>query len=86
MTRKLLATGGVIAAFAFAQQAHANNVPLTFSGGGISGSGVLTFDPTQTDPISGGAAITGISGTFSDSNTVVPISSASITGLRRGRG
>ena len=83
MTRKLLATGGVIAAFAFAQQAHANNVPLTFSGGGISGSGVLTFDPTQADPISGGAAITG---TFSDSNTVVPISSASITGLRRGRG
>ena len=81
MTRKLLAAGAVVAALAFGQQAQAGQIGFTFGGGGISGSGTFTFDPTNPDAVSGGYPITGASGTFSDSNTVVPISDASITGV-----
>ncbi|MGH7210102.1 MAG: hypothetical protein ACREF1_01380, partial [Acetobacteraceae bacterium] len=81
MTTKLLAASALVAALAFGQQAHAGQIGFTFGGSGVSGSGVLTFDPTDPDAISGGFPITNISGTFSDSNTAVPILNASITGV-----
>ena len=81
MRTKYLAAGAMIAALGFGQQASANQIGFRFGGAGVSGSGVLTFDPTHPDAISGGDPITGISGTFSDANTVVPISNAAITGV-----
>jgi hypothetical protein len=80
MKIRILAALPLLAAFAFTQQAKADvKVDFSFSGDGVSASGVLTYDPTLIDPISGGAAITGISGIFSDSN--IGISDATITGL-----
>ncbi len=81
MTRRLLAAGAVVAALALGQQAHAGQIAFSFGGSGVSGSGVFTFDPTSPDAVSGGYPITGATGTFSDSNTAVPIVNASITGV-----
>ncbi len=80
MKIKGLVAGALIATVALATQGHAGTVPLKFSGAGLSGSGFLTFgpDPVLGDP-SGALAITGITGTFSDSN--VGISNATITGI-----
>jgi len=79
MTTKLLATAAVIAALALGQQASAGQIGFRFGGSGVSGSGVLTFDPTHPDAISGGDPITGISGTFSDAKH--GILNAAITGV-----
>ncbi|MGA9867493.1 MAG: hypothetical protein WBQ75_13775 [Acetobacteraceae bacterium] len=81
MTRTLLAAGAVVAALAFGQQAQADQIAFSFGGSGISSSGTFMFDPTDPDAVSGGLPITGMSGTFSDSNTAVPIVNASITGV-----
>ena len=59
------------------QMAMADSFTFAFSGGGISGSGVLTVSPTGTP---GTDTITGISGFFSDTNASANFSGA-ITGL-----
>ncbi len=59
------------------QTAKADSFTFAFSGGGISGSGVLTVSPTATP---GTDTITGISGFFSDTNASANFSGA-ITGL-----
>lgn len=56
--------------------ARADSYSFTISGTGISGSGVL--DVTNTGPLPGSYTVTGISGTFSDSNNGI---SGAITGL-----
>lgn len=51
-----------------------------FSGGTVSGSGILTYGPSSiTHDPSGAFAVTGITGTFSDSS--LGLSNLSITGL-----
>ncbi|MGH9354637.1 MAG: PEP-CTERM sorting domain-containing protein [Terriglobia bacterium] len=64
------------AAVGFASAAMADGINFSFSGGGISASGAFTA--SQTSP--GVDEITGISGTFSDSNVGI---SGAITGLHQ---
>lgn len=65
----------LLALIAFTPVAQADQFNFSFDGGGITTSGIFTTSPTSTP---GYDAITGISGTFSD--TTVGISGA-ITGL-----
>ncbi|HET7307218.1 MAG TPA: PEP-CTERM sorting domain-containing protein [Gammaproteobacteria bacterium] len=81
MKTGLLAVGAVLAALAFGPLAHAGTFHFQFSGAGVSGSGMLTITPdTNSGDPSSAFTITGISGTFSDSN--ISISNASITGVK----
>jgi hypothetical protein len=66
-------------AFAAARPAKADNFAFSFSGGGMSGSGVLTTANTAVPGVPGAQQITGITGTFSD--TVAGFSGA-ITGVQ----
>jgi PEP-CTERM motif len=78
---KLFAASAVIAALAFGQQAQATEtLPFFLSGAGISGSGSVSFKPDTIpgDP-AGANNITGLTGTFSDSN--VGVFDQAITGL-----
>lgn len=59
--------------------ARADSYNFSFSGGGLSGSGVIDVSNTPVPGLPGGYQITGISGTFSDSHA--GISNAAITGL-----
>lgn len=59
--------------------ARASQIGFSFSGGGMSGSGVITFSNAAVPGVAGAYQITGISGTFSD--TVAGFSGA-ITGLQ----
>ena len=75
-----LAAGFLVAALAIAKPALADvTVDFHFSGGGINTSGTLTYDPSMADAISGGFAVTGITGVFSDSN--IGITNDPISGL-----
>lgn len=81
MRNKLLATASLAVALAFGPQAQADMIiPFAVSGDGLSASGSFTItpDPTSGDP-AGGYAITGVSGTFSDSN--VGLSDVAMTGV-----
>ncbi|HXE09229.1 MAG TPA: PEP-CTERM sorting domain-containing protein [Acidobacteriaceae bacterium] len=70
----------VLGAFAVcAKSAKADNYSFTFSGGGMSGSGVLTTSNTPVPGVPGAQQVVGISGTFSDS---VKNISGAITGLQ----
>ncbi|MGH9437834.1 MAG: PEP-CTERM sorting domain-containing protein [Terriglobia bacterium] len=60
---------------AIAPFARSTEINFTFSGGGISGSGAFTVSPSST---AGVDDITGISGTFKDTNDGI---SGTITGL-----
>ena len=72
----------VLTALAIASLARAGTVTFSFSGGGITSSGTLTFvsAPDSTSGVStpGTYEITGITGTFTDSNDGI---SGAITGL-----
>lgn len=72
----------VLTVLAIASLASANTITFSFSGGGITSSGTLTFVPAAdgTSGVStpGTYKITGITGTFTDSNDGI---SGSITGL-----
>lgn len=80
MKSGILAAGAVVVALAAAPQAQAGVAGFVFSGAGLSGHGLLTVTPDTVvgDP-SGAYTITGISGSFSDSN--LGISNAAITPL-----
>jgi hypothetical protein len=69
-----------LAGMALVGQAHASTMPFTFSDGiGVSGSLVITFG-TATDALySNALEITGVSGSFSDSN--IGIDNATVTSL-----
>ena len=80
MRRGLIAATSLFAALALTGQARAAvTVPFHFFGGGINAWGTLTYDPSNADPISGGDAITAITGFFSDSN--IGLRDVAITGL-----
>ncbi len=59
--------------------AKADTFQLTFSGSGVSGSATVTYGTATDGKYSQALEVTGISGTFSDSN--VGITNATITGL-----
>ena len=59
--------------------AAADTFSFSYGGAGWSAAGTLTYDTSLLDPISGGATITGITGTFSDA--AEGLSDVSITGL-----
>ncbi len=72
----------VLAGMALGAQAHAATVPITFSGGGVSGSLVITFGPgTDSKYPTTGFEITDVSGTFSDTNNGLNIVNVSVTSL-----
>lgn len=80
MRNGLLAAAAAFGVLAFGPQVEAAVIPFTFSGAGITGSGNFTVGPDLVlgDPANA-LAITGISGTFSDSNA--GIVNANITGI-----
>ena len=65
---------------ALAPTARADSYNFDFSGGGLSASGVITVSNTPVPGVPGALQVTGISGTFSDSN--LGVSNAAITGLQ----
>ena len=75
MKLRLVAVLVLGAAVGFASAAMADEFSFSFSGGGITASGIFTVSQSST---AGVDEITGISGTFSDSNVGV---SGAITGL-----
>jgi hypothetical protein len=75
MKKEHLAVCALAAFVAFAPASMADQVSFSFNGGGISSSGSFTVAPTSTP---GYEAITGITGTFADTNDGV---SGAITGL-----
>ena len=71
----------VLAAAALAPAAKAGSVyTFSFDGGGLSASGVLELSSTAAPGVPGGYQITGISGTFSDTN--LGLLDAEITGVQ----
>jgi hypothetical protein len=75
--KNLLSVTALMAA-AFASQVHAGMVDLTFSGPGVSGSLQLTFGPATDSKFPEAFEITGISGTFTDTNNGLNIVNAPI--------
>ncbi|HET8995326.1 MAG TPA: PEP-CTERM sorting domain-containing protein [Acetobacteraceae bacterium] len=62
-------------------QANATVVSILFSGPGVSGSLAVTYGTATDATYSNAYEVTGISGTFSDSNNGLGISNAAVTGL-----
>lgn len=73
--KKSLSLSVVVTLIAFAPVAFADQVRFSFQGGGITTSGTFTTAPSSTP---GYDAITGISGTFTDTKVGI---SGTITGL-----
>jgi len=61
--------------------ANADTFAFSFSGGGLSGSGIITVSNSPVPGVPGGYQITGITGTFTDSNANANFTGA-ITGLQ----
>ncbi len=68
------------ATLAFTPSAKADSYVFSFSGGGLSASGVFDVSNATVPGVPGALQVTGIRGTFSDSNQ--GISNATITGLQ----
>jgi hypothetical protein len=68
------------ATLAFTPSAKADSYVFSFDGGGLSASGVLDVSNAVVPGVPGAFQVTGIRGTFSDSNH--GISNAAITGLQ----
>jgi hypothetical protein len=68
------------ATIASAPIAKADSFNFAFSGGGFSGSGIITVSNVPVPGVPGAFQITGITGTFSD--TKAGISNAAITGVQ----
>ncbi|MDW5267787.1 MULTISPECIES: PEP-CTERM sorting domain-containing protein [Acidobacteriaceae] len=64
---------------ALAPAARADSYNFDFSGGGLNASGVITVSNATVPGVPGALQVTGISGTFSDSN--LGLTNAAITGL-----
>jgi hypothetical protein len=80
MRRSLITSALIFAASLLsAPAAKADSATFVFSGGGLSGSGVITYSNTAVPGVPSGYQVTGISGIFSDANA--GLSNAVITGL-----
>jgi hypothetical protein len=67
-----------LAGVGLAGQARAATMPITFSGPGVSGSLVVTFGPATDAKYPNAFEITGISGTFTDTNNGLGIVNAAV--------
>ena len=79
-TRTLSMLAGLIAA-TFAFEARGDMIAFRFNGAGVSGSIVLTYGPTTDAKYPQAYEVTGISGTFTDTNNGLNIVDAQIGGL-----
>ncbi|MEO8713750.1 MAG: PEP-CTERM sorting domain-containing protein [Acetobacteraceae bacterium] len=68
MQKVLLATVAVLAAFSLGSGARASTFDFSFTGPGVSGAIDLTYGAATDSRYSNAFVVTGISGTFSDSN------------------
>jgi hypothetical protein len=80
ISRWSVAAFALAAALIVAPAAKADTFAFSFSGGGLSGSGLINVSSAPVAGVPGAYQITGISGTFSDANAGV--SNAAITGLQ----
>ena len=74
----LALTAGLLTASSVAK---ADTYAFSFNGGGLSGSGIIAVSNTPVPGVPGGYQITGITGTFTDSNANANFTGA-ITGLQ----
>jgi len=79
MRHKLLLSAAVVVCSTLAIQARADTSKLNFSGSGVSGSLVVTYGTATDAKYPGALEITGVTGTFSDTN--VGITNATVSGL-----
>ena len=79
MKYPLLYSVAALALAAATSQANADTVQFSFGGGGVSGTATLTYGTATDAKYPQAFKLTGITGTFSDSN--IGISDASFTGL-----
>src|ERR1700761_7005542 len=80
MMNKLAVAATLLFSASLPWQAHASVLNFDFIGPGVSGSLQFSYG-TATDPVSGGFEMTGISGTFTDTNNGLNIVNAPITTL-----
>jgi PEP-CTERM motif len=79
--RTRLFSVAAVAILAFSTlSARAEDYTFSFSGGGLSGSGLFTISDALVSGVPGAYQITSITGTFSDAN--IGLSNAMITGLQ----
>ena len=71
-----------LAGVALVGQAHASTMPITFSGPGVSGSLVVTIGTTTDARFPNALEITGVSGTFTDTNAGLDIVNAAVSELQ----
>jgi PEP-CTERM motif len=80
--KRICWAAAALAGMALAGQAHASTMPITFSGPGVSGSLEITFGPGTDAKYPNAFEITGVSGTFSDSNNGLTIVNAPVGPLK----
>ncbi len=71
----------LVGAMAFARHAQADTINVSFNGPGVSGALVLTYGPATDAKYSNAYEVTGISGSFSDSNNGLNIVNAPVGSL-----
>ena len=76
-----LIMAALVAAAAIAGEARATSIPITFSGPGVSGALTLTYGTAADAKYPNAYEVTGISGSFSDSNNGLDIADATIGSL-----
>jgi hypothetical protein len=81
MKKSYWAGAAALAGMALVGQAHASTLPITFSGQGVSGSLEITFGPGTDATYPNALEITGVSGTFTDTNNGLDIVNAMVSGL-----
>lgn len=81
MRHKFLLSAAVLVCSAIAFQAKASTYGLQFSGSGVSGSLVLTYGSATDAKYPAAREITGVSGTFTDTNNGLNIINATVLGL-----
>jgi len=80
--KKALLAIAALAGISLASRVDANTTePIYFSGPNVSGSLVVTISTTTDSKYPNALAITGISGTFTDTNSDLDIDNATVTGL-----
>jgi hypothetical protein len=81
MRNKFLLSVALLALSTLASQAKASTYGLQFSGSGVSGSLLLTYGTATDATYPGALEITGVSGTFTDTNNGLNIINAMVLGL-----
>jgi len=81
MRQKIVVSAALLLAASLPWQAKASTYQFGFGGPGVSGNVVLTYGPATDSKYPQAFEITGISGTFSDSNNGLNIVNATINSL-----